>query len=250
MHLSELEQDGFRRHGMFIRRRAVPAELIEPARQLVEDWYLNHFDPHRTTEYTQKTFAPELGEHPALLALLAASPALDLAESLLGRIAPVTCAQIQIRIPETHLSTAQPIKSMHVDGVSCPHLDPAELRTFSLLVGVPLSEIADPAGGALHYLPGGHLTMAQWFADQWSLGITEQVPPAIDAHSGTPFLGQAGDVLLMHHLVPHAVGPNHTATPRIMVYFRLSHPDHASRRLHALRSPWLDYPPLKVTART
>ncbi|MFF5808882.1 hypothetical protein [Streptomyces sp. NPDC012746] len=39
-----------------------------------------------------------------------------------------------------------------MDGVGCPHLDPAELRTFSLLVGVVLSPITRPDAGALHYV--------------------------------------------------------------------------------------------------
>jgi ectoine hydroxylase-related dioxygenase (phytanoyl-CoA dioxygenase family) len=133
---------------------------------------------------------------------------------------------------------------MHVDGVSSPHLDPAELRTFSLLVGIPLSDVTSPGGGALHYLPGGHLRMSRWFAAEWSIGITNQVPPAINAETGTPFLGSIGDLLLMHHLIPHAVGANNTGTPRVMAYLRLSHTGHASRRLDALRDPWLDYPPL------
>jgi hypothetical protein len=48
----------------------------------------------------------------------------------------------------------------------------------------------------------------------------------------------------MHHLVPHSVGRNLTPFPRVMAYFRVSHPDHPRRRLEALRDPWLDYPPL------
>jgi len=28
----------------------------------------------------------------------------------------------------------------------------------------------------------------------------------------------------MHHLVPHSVGRNYTSTPRVMAYFRVSHP--------------------------
>jgi ectoine hydroxylase-related dioxygenase (phytanoyl-CoA dioxygenase family) len=157
--------------------------------------------------------------------------------------------QIQIRVPEADLVTIQPEKAMHVDGVACPHLDPDELRTFSLLVGVALSDVGDPAGGALRYVPGGHLRMSEWFRSEWSLGITDQVPPQIDAEGGVPFLGVPGDVLLMHHLVPHAVGRNHTLAPRIMAYFRVSHVDHADRRLDALRDPWLDYPALVATVR-
>jgi len=238
------EKDTFRRDGVLIRRAAFSPDAAAEAGKLIGDWYHDHLDASRVTEYTQRTFAPDLGSHPALLRLLTATGAWDTAAGLLGEIAPVTTVQVQIRIPGSELTAVQPVKAMHVDGVSCPHLDPAELRTFSLLVGIPLSDVTSPDGGALHYLPGGHLRMSRWFASEWSLGITDQVPPAIDSETGTPFLGRTGDLLLMHHLVPHAVGTNNTGTPRVMAYFRLSHPGHASRRLDALGDPWLDYPPL------
>ncbi|MFF0220516.1 phytanoyl-CoA dioxygenase family protein [Streptomyces vinaceus] len=91
---------------------------------------------------------------------------------------------------------------------------------------------------------GGHLTMSRWFATEWARGITDQVPPDIDTTAGVPLLADVGDVLFMHHLVPHAVGLNHITTPRLMAYFRVSHTQHATRRLDALRDPWLDYPAL------
>jgi ectoine hydroxylase-related dioxygenase (phytanoyl-CoA dioxygenase family) len=90
--------------------------------------------------------------------------------------------------------------------------------------------------------------MAEWFRTEWSLGMTDQVPPHIDAEQGTPFLGKPGDVLLMHHLVPHSVGRNHTSRPRTMAYFRVSHVDHPTRRMDALRDPWLDYPALTAAS--
>ncbi|WP_307961894.1 phytanoyl-CoA dioxygenase family protein [Salinispora arenicola] len=216
---------------------------------MVTDWYRTDLDQRRLAEFTQRTFAPHLGDHRDLLALFAQSGVAGLAGELLGDVSPVTTTQIQIRVPERDLGQAQPEKAMHVDGVACPHLDPADCRTFSLLVGVVLSDISDPAGGALRYVIGGHLRMAEWFRTQWSLGITAQVPPHIVAEQGTPLLGKPGDVLLMHHLVPHAVGRNLTAMPRIMAYFRVSHVNHANRRLAALRDPWLDFPPLAARVR-
>jgi hypothetical protein len=248
--LTAAEHDEFLSNGLIVRRGMISPELTGYAGALISSWYDGQFDHGRIAEFTQRTFAPGFGSHPALLGMLTSSGVWELARSMLGSIAPVTTAQIQIRVPEADLAVAQPVKAMHVDGVSCPHLDPAELRTFSLLVGIPLSGVIDPQGGALRYLPGGHLRMARWFDTQWSLGMTDQVPPVIDSQAGTPFLCSAGDVLLMHHLVPHAVGLNHSTTPRVMIYFRLSHPDHASRRLAALRNPWLDYPPLAPNDRT
>ncbi|MBB4957754.1 phytanoyl-CoA dioxygenase family protein [Micromonospora polyrhachis] len=234
---------------MIVKRNFVPTHLIDRAAALVTDWYRTGLDQRRIAEFTQRTFAPHLGDHRDLLALFNESGVAGLAGELIGDVAPVTATQIQIRVPERDLGQAQPEKAMHVDGVACPHLDPAELRTFSLLVGVVLSDISDPAGGALRYVVGGHLRMAEWFRTQWSLGITAQVPPHIDSEQGTPLLGKPGDVLLMHHLVPHAVGRNLTAIPRIMAYFRVSHVSHASRRLDALRDPWLDFPPLIARVR-
>ncbi|MCX4387358.1 phytanoyl-CoA dioxygenase family protein [Micromonospora peucetia] len=239
----------FATRGMVVKRNFVPAHLIDRATALVTDWYRTDLNQRRLAEFTQRTFAPHLGDHKNLLALFSESGVAGLAGDLIGDLAPITTTQIQIRVPERELGQAQPEKAMHVDGVACPHLDPAELRTFSLLVGVVLSDISDPAGGALRYVVGGHLRMAEWFRTQWSLGITAQVPPHIDAEQGTPLLGKPGDVLLMHHLVPHAVGRNLTAIPRIMAYFRVSHVNHASRRLDALRDPWLDFPPLTAQAR-
>lgn len=244
MSLTPTEKNDFRRDGMLVRRGAVSIEQVNRARELVDLWYRDSMKPELIGAYTQQTFAPEYKSHPDLLALFNQSPAAELATELLGAFRPVATMQLQIRVPEGHLTQAQPEKTMHVDGVACPHLDPNELRTFSLLAGVVLSNITDPHGGALHFQAGGHRAMSEWFRTEWAQGLTDQVPPEIDAQSGTPFLGEPGDLLLMHHLVPHAVGHNRSSEPRIMVYFRVEHPDHAQRRLQALQDPWLDYPGL------
>ncbi|MET8027686.1 MULTISPECIES: phytanoyl-CoA dioxygenase family protein [Streptomyces] len=243
MPLTLEEKDTFKRDGVLIRRALVAPALVQCATSLVGTWYRD-LKPGDIPAYSRRTFAPELGSHPDILALYGETSAAELATDLLGNTLPVTTAQIQIRVPESEFPNAQPEKAMHVDGVSCPHLDPRELRTFSLLVGVVLSDVSSARDGALHYQPGGHHTMADWFRTQWSLGMTEQVPPEIDQASGVPLLGAPGDVLLMHHLVPHSVGRNLTPFPRVMAYFRVSHPAHPRRRLEALRDPSLDYPPL------
>ncbi|NVI89328.1 phytanoyl-CoA dioxygenase family protein [Actinomadura sp. BRA 177] len=245
--LTTEEKALFKRDGVLIRRGLIEPERIGRAIDLIT----GRCGPNLTTDvirdWTQRTFAPDLGGHPDLLALYERTAVPYLAEDLLGETVPINAVQIQIRVPEQLFPNVQPVKAMHVDGVACPHLDPGQLRTFSLLVGVVLSDISDPVAGALRYLPGGHHTMARWFSEEWSLGMTDQVPPTVDQQDGVPFLGIPGDILLMHHLVPHAVGRNHLPFPRIMAYFRVSHPAHADQRLRALCDPWLDYPPLADT---
>lgn len=244
MSLTTADKAAFKRDGVLIRRGLATPALVRQAVGRVEESYREGMAPEDIPAYSRRTFAPELGDSAELLSLYTQTGAADLAADLLGATAPVLTAQIQIRVPEGEFPGVQQVKAMHVDGVSCPHLDPRELRTFSLLVGVVLSDIEEPRCGALHYLPGGHLTMARWFAEEWSLGVAAQVPPQIDKENGTAFLGRPGDVLLMHYLVPHTVGRNLMPFPRVMAYFRVCHPDHADRRLEALRDPWLDYPPL------
>jgi hypothetical protein len=246
--ITQPERATFVRDGAIIRRGYVPGRLVDRARALIDNWYRADLRPEHINTYTQRTFAPALGGHPDLLALFHESGVSNLVDSLIDAVEPIETAQIQIRIPEPSTGLTQPAKAMHVDGVACPHLDPAELRTFTLLVGVLLSEIADPNGGALRYVPGGHLRMADWFRTEWSAGMTQQVPPHLDAEQGTPLLGAPGDVLLMHHLVPHAVGHNSTTAPRIMVYFRVAHLRHVDQRLQALRDPWLEFAPLRSIA--
>lgn len=239
------EKADFVRDGAIIRRGLVPPTLVDRARSMIEDWYRREMRPDLIGSYTQRTFAPDLGSHPDVLALFHKSGVSELVASLVPDTQPVATTQIQIRVPDAEAGSTQPVKAMHVDGVACPHLDAADLRTFTLLVGIVLSEVADPHGGALRYVPGGHLRMAEWFRTEWSIGMTDQVPPQIDAEQGTPMLGQPGDVLLMHHLVPHSVGRNTSTTPRVMAYFRISHIRHQDQRLEALRDPWLEYAPLR-----
>jgi hypothetical protein len=243
--LTPQETAAFARDGAVIRRAFVADHLVNRVRSSIDDWYRTEMDPALINSYTQRTFAPNLGNDHDVLALFHESGVADLVTSLVPEIEPVATAQIQIRVPESDTGITQPEKAMHVDGVACPHLDPSELRTFTLLAGVVLSEIADSDGGALRYVRGGHLEMAEWFRTEWSIGLTDQVPPRIDAEQGTALLGSPGDVLLMHHLVPHAVGRNTSPTPRIMAYFRVSHAQHADQRLEALRDPWLEYPTIR-----
>src|SRR4051794_5752782 len=133
MPLTPEEKDVFKRDGAVIRRGLIAPALVHRATSLVENWYRD-LKPSDIPAYSQRTFAPELGNHPDILALYGQTDAVDLATDLLENASPVTTAQIQIRVPESEFPGVQPEKAMHVDGVSCPHLDPRELRTFSLLV--------------------------------------------------------------------------------------------------------------------
>ncbi|MBI3859790.1 MAG: phytanoyl-CoA dioxygenase family protein [Thaumarchaeota archaeon] len=250
MEVSNDEKRQFVREGFVIRRGFVSQALTEPAKRLVEQWYRNSYDASNIEKYTQKTFAPDLGSHPDLLNVYRSSGLAEATASLVSpdHIQAVSTVQVQIRVPDSALSKAQPEKTMHVDGVSCPHLDPRELRTFTLIAGVLLSDVKDANGGALRFVPGGHVDMAEWFRNEWALGASDQVPDRVSRKPSVPFVGKTGDLIIMHHLVPHAVGSNSSGTPRIMLYFRVKHVEHEKLVLDALRDPWVEYPELRKLA--
>ncbi|WP_329612566.1 phytanoyl-CoA dioxygenase family protein [Streptomyces brevispora] len=246
--LSDEERRRFVDDGVLIRRGLVHGAMLAQARELVGRWMTKAYDPARLTAYTERSFAPELEEHPDVLALYQRSGLGELAGDLMrpATIAPVTRAQIQVRLPD---GAQQPVKAMHVDGVSCPHLEPRDLRTFTFIVGVVLDGSATADSGALHYVPGGHHRMARYFATDWILGQPAQTPDDIDAQDGTALTAEPGDVIVMHHLVPHRVGINTSSTPRVMAYFRVSHAQHPHLALRALSDPWLEFPALATLAR-
>ncbi|MFI9626440.1 phytanoyl-CoA dioxygenase family protein [Streptomyces sp. NPDC052042] len=245
---SDDERRQFVDDGVLIRRGLVHGTVLSKARELVGGWLNEAYNPAQLTAYTERSFAPELEEHPDLLALYQRSGLVELSGDLLrpATTAGVTRAQIQIRLPH---GAQQPVKAMHVDGVSCPHLEPRDLRTFTFIVGVVLEGGATADAGALHYVPGGHHRMASHFAEDWVLGQPAQTPDDIDAQDGIAFTAEPGDVVVMHHLVPHRVGINTSSTPRVMAYFRVSHAQHPDLALRALSDPWLEYPVLAALAR-
>jgi len=238
---STSERMDFIRNGAIVRRGAVSPAVASDAFEYIRTVYGNGTaDAEAISTYTNTTFVPALRSDAALLNLYDRSGLRELAESLLApaRAQLLSTLQVQIRLPfET-----QPPKALHIDGVACPHLPATELRTFTLLAGVLLTDLAMPDGGALHYATGGHVEMAKWFRAGWPPLANEQVPSHIAIRPTTPFVGRAGDVILLHHLVPHGVHANKTAHPRVMVYFRVKHERHDEYVIEALRDAWLEFP--------
>lgn len=252
LHLSHAEHESFVRDGLVVRRGLLSPVQVDGARQLIEATLPPAMTDGQLRDYTQTTFVPELGTNPEFLNLLRDTAVASIAADLLRPTGyePVTKVQIQVRLPEAQLAAPQPHKAMHVDGVACPHLDAAELRTFTLLVGLFLTPVTGRDEGGLRVVRGGHLTMTRWFQEDWYPGRPEQTPASITSEPGEVVVGEPGDILFMHHATPHAVGPNHTSTPRIMLYYRLKAVGHDTQRLAALRDPWLEYPALRDLAPT
>ncbi|MGW0475886.1 hypothetical protein [Streptomyces coeruleorubidus] len=61
---SDDERRRFVDDGVLIRRGLVHGAVLSKARALVGGWLAEAYDPARLTAYTERSFAPELEEHP------------------------------------------------------------------------------------------------------------------------------------------------------------------------------------------
>lgn len=83
--------------------------------------------------------------------------------------------------------------------------------------------------GALQVLPGFHRDFDAWAA---SLGGAD--PRRVDLRDGVvPVPGDAGDMVIWHHALPHGATPNHDDFPRIVQYLNFAPPTVRDDR------PWL-----------
>lgn len=73
MPLAPDELAAFVADGVITKRGFVAPELIDRAAALVTDWYHTDMDQSQLVDYTQRTFAPEFGDHEDLLALFTRS---------------------------------------------------------------------------------------------------------------------------------------------------------------------------------
>src|SRR5690606_26721479 len=81
MPLTPEEKATFKRDGVLIRRALVSPALVQRATSLVGSWYRG-LKPSDVPAYSQRTFAPELGNHPDILALYEETDAAELATGL------------------------------------------------------------------------------------------------------------------------------------------------------------------------
>jgi len=179
-------------HGDGHQTRRRPARLVNPPHFLITEWYRRDMDdqPTRRLHPTTSHRARQPTRHTRLLD----RQGHDLVGELVGT-QPITTAQSRFVSRKT--SCTKPAgQSQHVDEL-LPHLDPAELRTFSSACRSRALPIHDAAGvrcatsQAATYACGMVRT-------EWSLGITDQVPPFIDADGALP----SSDVLATCFLMP------------------------------------------------
>jgi len=237
--LAETEQESLVREGYVRVAAAVPPPRIAAALRAINHSIGQGLCPGDLPTFRARSFCPELQRAPVILELLGA--VWPLVESLLGegRVEPVRSGQIALAFPQ--LEPAAP-PYPHLDGLHTPTngVPSGEVRSFTLLVGVMLSDVV-PGAGNLTVWPGSHRLYEAYFREHGPRSLLKDMPP-VALPEPVEVTGRAGDLVLCHYQLAHAVGANTSSHVRYAAYFRLKSLGHDDRRWECLTDLWGEWP--------
>ena len=231
--LSKTQVLDFARDGYIVLRDMVPAALVDAAQREIDNEIARNTPPPGQAGF----HFPAMQANPALHALVQGSVIVSAVECLVapGEVEVSPDAQAALNFPgHRHAPGAG-----HLDG-----WNPPEKRwTFTILVGVLLSDQERPNMGNLWLWPGTHLAHGAFFREHGAesmLTIPHNSPP-IPLPEARQVLGRAGDVVLAHYLLAHNIGGNTSDQLRYAAYFRLRRTGHDDRWKEAMENEWLEW---------
>ncbi len=233
----------FRRDGFTVFPQLLPPALIESARAKIADNLAGHYDESKLVEYNNRSWCPELCGSPEILHLLDNEAVLAILDAALGK-RRYDNSEGQIAIRKAHNAGQQSAPLPHIDGIPTPHngVEGTELKTFTALLGIFLTEVTVEFAGNFTVWPGSHKLLEKHFAEHGKSALKEGMP---DIPLGNPvqLLCKPGDAVLCHYQLAHAAAVNTSHNDRIAIYFRvwfknIASPHAAVRRWRNLTHIW------------
>jgi hypothetical protein len=248
--LSDAQRALLRRDGWLRLPGGVPRAVVDRALRAINASLGRGLDPRRVESYRARSFCPELQGDAVVTDLLYAGAAWDAAESLIGagRVKRPRTGQIALSFPDPD---AHGRLHPHLDGMYTPSngVPRGEIVSFTLLVGVMLSDVEEPGSGNLVIWPGTHHLYEEYFRRRGPRSLLEGMPD-VPLPEPVAVTGRAGDVVLCHYQLAHAAGPNTSPHVRYAAYFRLEHVDHRRQRWECLTDVWREWPGMAAGQRT
>jgi hypothetical protein len=229
---------GLVRDGYALIPNMISAELVSAAREAIARDLAEHFDPARQTEYDHKSYCPDIRDAPEIMALLLHPNVHALLNSIIefDRL-DYEGGQISIRRARNAWRRVSP--KAHIDGVPTLHngVVGAEINSFTMLVGVFLSDVNSTYAGNFTVWPGSHHTIEHYFCERGPKALIEGMP-ILPLGKPVQLTCSAGSVVICHYQLAHAAAANTAGVDRTAVYFRLRLTDIDSRRWHRLTHIW------------
>ncbi|MET7422735.1 phytanoyl-CoA dioxygenase family protein [Dactylosporangium sp. NPDC005555] len=212
----------FARDGYAVLRDVVPAALRDRAVARIDALLTER--PPADGHTGHHFYWLETADEPELAALLVGSAAMAWAEALTAprEIGAPPVLQVALTFPPfPHVPGRG-----HLDGL--PPTEPdGRPGTFTMLIGVVLSDQSREQMGNLMVWPGTHRACAELFRREGVQALTANgAYPDIPHGSPTPVLASPGDVILSSYLLSHNIGGNTSPMIRKTVYFRLKVDGH------------------------
>ena len=216
----------------------IPESLAAAALAAIMRDLAERFDTARQLEYEHQSYCPDLRAAPEIMALLLNPLVRALLDDVIG-FDRLGYGDSQIAIRRAHRAERPVPLEAHIDGIAMPHngVVGPELNTFTVLVGVFLTDVSTEHAGNFTVWPGSHHAIESYFRERGPAAMAQGMPP-VALGASVQLMCAAGDVVLCHYQLAHTASVNTSPADRVAVFFRLSLPDLDRRRWHFLTNIW------------
>ncbi|MDF2958691.1 MAG: Protein involved in biosynthesis of mitomycin antibiotics/polyketide fumonisin [Paenibacillus sp.] len=244
MQLTYAQKSHFLKNGYVHIPGVVPQVMVDRAMKEINYSVGQGMNVDEMPIFRAQSFCPEIKNTLVIMGLLNQTPALELAESIIGggKLRPVSTGQVALRFPEVQ-DPPRPA-SPHLDGMPGKNngVKQGKIASFTALVGVLLNDLPNPGAGNFTVWPGSHHIYEAYFQQNGPESLLGGMPP-VDLPEPVQITGKAGDVVLAHYLLGHGVTTNVSPNIRYACFFRLYHIDHEWDRV--MKDKWLYYPGIR-----
>ncbi len=242
MTLTNVQKQFFYENGYVHVPGVIPPIMVNAALQAINHSLGEGIDPAKLATFRAQSYAPEISRTPVISDLLNKTPALALAESMIGvgKTQPVNAGQIALRFPQ--FQDPPPAPHPHLDGMYTPTngVLKGQISNFTALVGVFLSDVSQPYAGNFTVWPKTHRLFEQYFREHGPQSLLEGMPK-VPMPEPVQILGRAGDIAICHYMLGHTAAINVASHIRYAIFFRLEHVEHAQHKWETMTDIWMQW---------
>ena len=250
MELSNRQMLQFHEEGYLVIPGAVSRLMVETARQAIN---------HEMGRGEANPF-PRINSTPVITDLFNQSPAFPLLESALGigNLLPCKTGAIKLNYPRPLTAGSGNNYSReigwgrpgggHLDGIKAVgdrlrglREDGTYRRNFTAFAVVYLNDMLEPDAGNFTVWPGSHHYFEDYFKEHGHKVLDDHMPHVEMPIDPVQTTGEAGDLVLAHHMLVHTGSSGSSPNIRYAIIFRPQHVDLVRIGFDAFTDIWIEW---------